>query len=62
MDLTLQHIVDNRVGLLAELNRRQGIDRDYARVDGADGQVGASVLPAAGRDAVTQWESVKLST
>jgi hypothetical protein len=29
--LTLQHIVDNRAGLLAELNRRQGIVRDYVR-------------------------------
>lgn len=31
MDLTLQHIVDNRADLLAELKRRQGIVRDYVR-------------------------------
>lgn len=31
MNLTLQHIVDNRASLLAELNRRQGIVRDYVR-------------------------------
>ncbi len=31
MDLTLQHIIDNRASLLTELNRRQGIVRDYVR-------------------------------
>lgn len=31
MDQTLQHFVDNRAALLAELNRRQGIVRDYVR-------------------------------
>ena len=31
MALTLQYIIDNRVELLAELNRRQGIVRDYVR-------------------------------
>lgn len=31
MDLTLQHIIENRAALLAELNRRQGIVRDYVR-------------------------------
>jgi hypothetical protein len=31
MDMTLQHIIDNRAALLAELKRRQGIVRDYVR-------------------------------
>jgi hypothetical protein len=31
MDLTLQHIIDNRAAHLAELKRRQGIVRDYVR-------------------------------
>ena len=31
MNLTLQHVVDNRSALVAELNRRQGIVRDYVR-------------------------------
>jgi len=31
MDLTLQHIIDNRASLLAELYCRQGIVRDYIR-------------------------------
>ena len=31
MDVTLQHIIGNRAALLAELNRRQGIVRDYVR-------------------------------
>src|ERR1700733_10193930 len=31
MDMTLQHIIDNRAALVAELNRRQGIVRDYVR-------------------------------
>jgi hypothetical protein len=31
MILTLQHILDNRAPLLAELNRRQGIVRDFVR-------------------------------
>jgi hypothetical protein len=31
VDVTLQHIVDNRADLLAELKRRQGIVRDYVR-------------------------------
>lgn len=31
MNLTLQHIIDNRTSLLLELNRRQGIFRDYVR-------------------------------
>jgi hypothetical protein len=30
-NLTLQHIIDNRDALLAELNRRQAIVRDYVR-------------------------------
>jgi len=32
MELTLQHIIDNRAMLLAELKRRQGIVRDYVRL------------------------------
>ncbi|HYT88172.1 MAG TPA: hypothetical protein VEL76_05595 [Gemmataceae bacterium] len=31
MDLTLQHIIDHRLHLRAELNRRQGVLRDYVR-------------------------------
>lgn len=31
MDLTLEHIIENRASLLAELKRRQGIVRDYVR-------------------------------
>jgi hypothetical protein len=31
VDLTLQHIIDNRAALLAELKRRQGIVRDFVR-------------------------------
>ena len=31
MDLTLQHIIDNRAALVAALNSRQGIVRDYVR-------------------------------
>ena len=30
-NLTLQHIIDNRASLLAELKRRQAIVRDYIR-------------------------------
>ena len=31
MDLTLQHIMDNRTALLADLKGRQAIVRDYVR-------------------------------
>jgi hypothetical protein len=31
VDLTLQYIIDNRAALLAELNRRQAVVRDYIR-------------------------------
>jgi hypothetical protein len=31
MNLTLQHIIDNRTALLGELNRRQQVVRDYVR-------------------------------